>query len=357
MKCSLIIPYFQRKKLLLNTLAALNTQQHLEKRDYEVIIIDDGSDDLEFSEITSYAFNFNLEYYKFPRTEKSCAAFARNRGIEKAKGEVLIFLDCDQIVRDDFCFEHLILLQNCKDRNVLQFGTRRKLSENESDDPTSLADLRDAQFKPDPRHKLFAMFSHNAQLIQGCWQMVFSHNTSCYKELFERLGGYDENFKGWGLEDIELAYRFKRNGVKIVYNPNIEVIHQYHYSKTDPNKFQNWFKNLNYFLGKFNELPAMLQLLFIDCFVKEPTYVDKNHPQKWVECFYRFENMQHELIGKPLLRKENHYFFNPSPESLAAEIEHLGDKNVIVTALSKNYPLIAAIQTEEIYADVKLCIV
>ena len=135
MKCSVIIPYHQRKPLLLNTLLTLNEQQEVNHLDFEVIIIDDGSTDLDENSISRLGLKINTCYYKYPRNEHSCSAFARNRGIEKARGKYLIFLDCDQIVSPYFIKEHLYFLEHPYSRDtILQFGSRKNLQENVSFD-------------------------------------------------------------------------------------------------------------------------------------------------------------------------------------------------------------------------------
>ena len=51
----------------------------------------------------------------------------------------------------------------------------------------------------------------------------------CKKDSLISIGGYDEKFKGWGLEDIDLAARVLDNPVfKIGKNIHITGLHQWH---------------------------------------------------------------------------------------------------------------------------------
>lgn len=84
---SIIIPVFNEEKCIKKCLNSI-TEQTLEKEKYEIIVIDDGSSDKSIE--ISQQYNVNLL-----KTNRLGAGGARNKGLEKAKGEYIILLDGD----------------------------------------------------------------------------------------------------------------------------------------------------------------------------------------------------------------------------------------------------------------------
>ena len=89
--------------------------------DYELIIVDDGSDDGTVQRLKPYEGsqpNLRL-YYK----EHRGASAARNTGIEMAAGRYVTFMDCDDCIRDDFFKKSRPLLED--DADLYIFGIER----------------------------------------------------------------------------------------------------------------------------------------------------------------------------------------------------------------------------------------
>lgn len=94
MQFSIIIPVYNRADCILRCLESVVNQDF---DSYEIIVVNDGSTDNTLLEIYSFHANFtNLEIINYPVNKG--VNFARNRGIEKAKGRYIIFLDSDDIL-------------------------------------------------------------------------------------------------------------------------------------------------------------------------------------------------------------------------------------------------------------------
>ena len=65
--------------------------------------------------------------------------------------------------------------------------------------PTFAADLR-------------AACSDNSFLLLSPWQEQLTGLVACRLDSFNRIGGYDELFEGWGSEDLDLYWRLRRSG-------------------------------------------------------------------------------------------------------------------------------------------------
>lgn len=96
MKYSLIVAIYNRKDELIDLLTSLVQQTF---RDFEVIIMDDGSKEDLYPIIQDYQNDLSLSYYK---KENTGPGDTRNCGVEKASGEYVIFLDSDCIIPEQY---------------------------------------------------------------------------------------------------------------------------------------------------------------------------------------------------------------------------------------------------------------
>jgi len=99
---SVIIPTIDRGPFLIDTVLQLKEQSY---KKFEIIVVDQsiGHDDVVQIKIDKLSKN-TMRYYKVvPRSVTA----AKNFGIKKAKGEILIFLDDDIKIKKDFIKNHL----------------------------------------------------------------------------------------------------------------------------------------------------------------------------------------------------------------------------------------------------------
>ncbi|MCW8966769.1 MAG: glycosyltransferase family 2 protein, partial [Candidatus Pacearchaeota archaeon] len=91
-KLSIVIPVYNEEKYIGKCLESLNKQTY---KNFEIIIIDDGSTDKTVEIIKK--FDVHLIKGKHKGT-----AFSRNLGAKSAKGEILIFIDADMTFDKDY---------------------------------------------------------------------------------------------------------------------------------------------------------------------------------------------------------------------------------------------------------------
>ena len=106
---SVIIPAYNVENYIENCLQCLLSQL---RENWEIICIDDGSQDNTYAILTDYAKrNKNL---RIIRNEKnSGAARSRNTGLEAAEGEYVIFLDSDDLFDSNFLWKMYDRARNC----------------------------------------------------------------------------------------------------------------------------------------------------------------------------------------------------------------------------------------------------
>lgn len=94
---SVIIPVYNSSKYLYKCLDSVAKQTF---KDFEVIVIDDGSTD-DSSDIINKFVN-KYDNFIFKKQENKGAAIARNMGIDIARGKFISFIDSDDFVEKDF---------------------------------------------------------------------------------------------------------------------------------------------------------------------------------------------------------------------------------------------------------------
>ena len=100
-KFSIIIPTYNRPKLLKDLFDSLILQE-FEPGDFEILVIDNNSEnDVSglINEFTSHHSQFDIKYYKETQQGEQ---YAWNTGIEKATGQLLIFVDDDITFHQDY---------------------------------------------------------------------------------------------------------------------------------------------------------------------------------------------------------------------------------------------------------------
>lgn len=88
---SVIIPCYNSQNTIVRALDSVMAQTY---RDYEIILVDDGSTDDTKRAIEEF-FDYNMIEYKYIYQKNSGPSAARNRGVEQARGEYIAFLDSD----------------------------------------------------------------------------------------------------------------------------------------------------------------------------------------------------------------------------------------------------------------------
>ncbi|HEQ71770.1 MAG TPA: glycosyltransferase family 2 protein, partial [Spirochaetia bacterium] len=263
MTFSFVIPTYNNTTLLFNTLLALNRQT--EKESYEVIVVDDGSTDGTRDHVMHIPRHYNLRYLYLERDERSCRARTRNHGWTQAAGEIVVFIDSDILIRPDYLAE-LCRCFACNER-IAVIGNRLMLSAPVApEEVTSGAVFHTYRYNKNSnlrefRYRLYDVISYNINTQVYPWTQFYSCNAAVPKRFLELAGGFDENFKGWGMEDVELGYALYSRGVNIVIDHKLEVLHQYHErgeaGRSDRPAQIDYERNINYFLKKHPEALQM----------------------------------------------------------------------------------------------------
>lgn len=102
---TIVIPFFNRSKLVCGTISNIIGQTY---SDWELIILDDGSEESEFNSVKSVCeTDVRIRIEKRPDTKIKGAQSCRNIGLELAQGEFIIFFDSDDYI-PEYCIEQRV---------------------------------------------------------------------------------------------------------------------------------------------------------------------------------------------------------------------------------------------------------
>ena len=205
MLVSIIIPCKNEGNNIVMTLDSLFAS--VNRTDYEVIIIDDGSDDSCCNSIAE-----KYQTIKLYRTEGIGAAKARNYGAQKAKGDVLIFCDA-HLTFSKFWIDKLVSsLEQCDaiSPGIGVMGDSRA---------AGYGLIWDENLKAQWYVKRPRVVKEVPFLPGGCL---------CIKrEVFEDIEGFDGGSMVWGHEDEEISLKLWLFGYSCCIYPEALVLHKF----------------------------------------------------------------------------------------------------------------------------------
>lgn len=208
---SIVIATFNRCGVLALCLTALTRQKGKVK--FEVIIVDDGGSDDTRKVCESFGDKLQIKYFY---QENQGQGIARNLGISESSGEIIVFINDDIIVSENFLVEHLLIHEKHLEGKVAVLG---------------FIDW-DPQIKITPFMKWLTngscvlgkfgghqfAFEKLAQKNEADYNFFYTSNISLKKSLL-RKEHFCTEFKAYGWEDIELGYRLdKKHGLVLRYN-------------------------------------------------------------------------------------------------------------------------------------------
>ena len=235
---SVVVPTYERPNDLKICLKSLSYQNQIDAPSYEIIVSDDSN-----SDSSRILIEKDFPHVHWGEGKKIGPAGNRNAGVDRARGEWIVFLDDDCIAQKGYLAAYASAIAENPD--VLVFEGRI--------------------FADRPR-KTWA---------EGCPEnehggMLWTSNLCVNRKLYNEMGGLDERFK-IAYEDVDFATRLRKQEIEAKFVPNASVCHPW--KSLDPQK--NW-KNEGY---QYQEL-----IIFLD---KHPEEVVNHSPNIFWRHFFR----------------------------------------------------------------------
>jgi glycosyltransferase involved in cell wall biosynthesis len=179
---------------------AINSAANQTRPPKEVIVVDDGSIELESAKLVELKVKYSFEIFSQVNAGQSAA---RNLGVNRADSDFICFLDQD----DYFLPNHIELLidaSNLEDEKFgFSYGDLLRVTESgETLSPSSLP-------SPHPLMDTQSMISQNMHILPSA--------TLIKRSSFLEVGGFDESLQGY--EDDDLFLRFHLAGLTMNFTP------------------------------------------------------------------------------------------------------------------------------------------
>lgn len=201
---SIVIPVFNREKLLTHTLESIRNQTY---RPLEIILVDNNSMDNSLAVCESFKNKYHASDFKIEvasETKKGANA-ARNKGLQMVTSEYVLFYDSD-----DEMYPHKM----------------QKIAETieQKGNPDIVATTVNYKFPDDSRKPRAAIYSNRVerQILTG---FLSSVTTTVKTSLLKEVGGWNEAIFRW--QDWELGVRLllKTNQVAWFKKPALDDIY------------------------------------------------------------------------------------------------------------------------------------
>ena len=198
---SVVMPTHDRRSSVLRALHALAAQD-LDPARFEVLVVVDGSTDGTADALRVASAPFDLAVIEQPRRGRAAAC---NAGWSRARGAVVLFLDDDMEPEPACLSMHLERHQVL--RRLLVVGAAPVTEDGRSTPATRYVQRR---FE---RH--LAKLAQPGRVIGA--RDVYTGHASVPRAELETVGGFDESFRGYGNEDVDLVRRLRELGVDILF--------------------------------------------------------------------------------------------------------------------------------------------
>ena len=212
-KYSIIVPVFNRPDEVDELLMSLTIQT---EKDFDVVIVEDGSETPCKEVVEKYADRLDLHYYS---KENSGPGPSRNYGVARATGEYVIILDSDVVLPEGYM---AAVTQCLKEHPCDAFGGPDAAHESFTDMQKAISysmtsffttgGIRGGKAKLDKFHPR-------------------SYNMGIRKAVYDELGGFSKMRFG---EDIDFSYRILESGYTTRLFPDAWVWHK---RRTNLDKF------------------------------------------------------------------------------------------------------------------------
>ena len=283
-KISVLLATYNKAKFLDLTLTGYTKQTY---KDFEIVMVDDGSTDNTPQIVEKYQKELNIRYLPQP---KMGISRARSKTLENAGGEYVIITDDDRIPCENFILEHkkkldtkekcvvigkecLILSHFSQDTRFAfkdEFKIYNKYPELlDCDEKTMFtsddimndfdAVIENYYLSDYTESCLLNMVERYGEGLDGfylAWSKAYGGNMSFDMRHLQKLLEYDHNYIGYGIEDIDFSYQLSRQGFNFRFCKEAMNFHQEHPRGKRENR--DMFKNFSYFCSKYQSIDVCL---------------------------------------------------------------------------------------------------
>jgi len=255
---SVIIANWNGRQLLPECLDALKRQTY---RDFEVIVVDNGSTD---GSVDFLRENYSGFATVLPQEKNLGFGLANNVGIKQAKGKYIALLNNDAVA-DEHWLEELVKAADAVDARTVGMFASKILNYTNRDVIDNIGHL----FYPDGLNRGHARLEKNDGRYDAPAEALFSSGCAALyrKEMFDAVGLFDEDFFAYG-DDTDIGLRARIAGWGCRYVPTAVAYHKYSVTAGE-------YSPLKAFLVERNRVFVALKCLPLGMLLLSPWYTFK----------------------------------------------------------------------------------
>jgi GT2 family glycosyltransferase len=249
MNLSIILLNYNTTNFTIKCIQSLyvNYKEQFEGNSFEVIVVDNASNPDEVAALVEETRKSKYKNIVFVKNSQN-VGFSKgcNIGAGKAKGDVLLFLNNDTVVKDKGILDMLGYISKNPGADIVggmlsnSDGSEQPSVGNFYTPFNALLLLLGLQ-RAGVVNKNPAVISEVDWVKGGCMMVR--------RRVFEKLLGFDENLFMY-IEDMEFCYRAKKAGHKVFFYPFVKIEHEDQGSSSRTFAVVNIYENLLYFYKK-----------------------------------------------------------------------------------------------------------
>lgn len=248
---SIIIPTYNSKTEKKNGIEiALKALLHQTLGTFEVVLVDNAGNDDTISGLSDVLESYSQRGITTRLVTcdiRGNKCLARNMGAEAAQNEILIFMDDDTVLLTDNALE---FISNGLQRRQFACGAKRYWTILHWDGEKAMGESRANRFDylKSIAHlpRGIKRGSGMRDLMEFTWVACFG---AIYQDDFDKVGGFDINYSGWGRHDMDLMLRLLvRDFSFLSLFDKVSIIHLNH--KVIPQDIQKKHQNISYYVEK-----------------------------------------------------------------------------------------------------------
>ncbi len=251
---TIIVPVYKKIELFSDTF--LRNTKHVSGATVLVINDDPQSvlpQDAKIEDASGATFIQNSENLGFAKTV--------NKAVSSVKTDLIMLLNSDVFLLDKSWQKAI----KCFEKNPKLFA----ISFAQDDGSGKITGRNRLYFKNGLFHHSSLQFelnselgTRNLELLSTAW--AEGGSAIFRKSMWDKLGGFDENFSPFYWEDVDLSYRARKSGWEVLFSPSIKVLHKHEstigsfYDKAKVNEIA--YRHQLYFTKKHTNFIQKIQL-------------------------------------------------------------------------------------------------
>lgn len=252
---SIIVLFWNSHKYIKECLTSIQNQTF---KDFEIILIDNGSRIGIDNELIYEFRNLNLKYFKL---EKNIGfAAANNFGASDASGDYLVMLNSDAFPKSDW-LEHVKTsiekYSNC-------FFASKLVMANDKSKYDGTGDVYHASglvWRMNYNKNVGKVVKNEGEVFSACAAAAIYP-----KDAFLAVGGFDQDYFSY-VEDVDLGFRLRLIGYKCIFLPEAIVYHVGSASTGKRSDFSVYYGQRNIVWTFFKNMPGVLFWILLPCHI------------------------------------------------------------------------------------------